>query len=196
MINLKVKTNSVGIKRSITALKKSLTKDIAKGLERGARDVSKNIQNRFKTSIPSATSKESQNIYKNIKVSSPIFTGDSVSIGIGNVKELDEATKVVTEKTGKVYHLWRILELGWGMKGGFKSRPYLIEPVNANYLRIETADGLVIYRKKVLHTGGLGKFFILDAERNWYKEDRVTFVNAISVYMKNRLAKISYKGQQ
>ena len=223
-IGIKIKANNTGFKRSIRQLSKSFKDQLPRYLEKGGEEVSANIQGRFKKSYPTISGKRSKGIVDNIKASRSFFNGRDIVMGIGNIADLDKATEVMAKSTGKTYHLWKLLELGYGMKGGFRSDLYDIYPVyptsaqGQQYYRdiggtrrkgvhesnpdrkvkpalVFYANGKLVFASHVRHPGAEGRYFFLTMTRDWYEFDKEIMLRSVNVGMEEILQKINYKGK-
>ena len=98
-----------------------------------------------------------------VKDISPVFalaTGDVVK---------NEMERVVPVKTGKLKRSIRLDAIGdgavvstnsgYGLFVDQPTKPHIIRAVNAQFLRIPLANGTIIFRKQVFHTGTKGHFF-------------------------------------
>lgn len=223
-MQLKISTDKTGFKNSIRKLKNHLPKDLEKSLERSSREVVKNIKSRLTASYRSLSSPESSGVLKSIDAGKPFSDGNDIVVGIGNIAKLDQASEVVAKSTGKRYSLWRLMEFGFGMKGGFRNDLYDIYPIMptsaqgqhyysayggtrrkgvhvsepGNRLRpvlVFRANGQLVFTTHVRHPGAEGRHFILDKSGNIYQADRLTVWLHVRKSILSRLEKVSYKGR-
>jgi len=223
-IGIKFKVNITGFKKSIKNLREGIPNQLVMGMSNAGREVSGNIIERFSRSYPSIVGKQSKGILGNIKASTPMFDGRSVRMGIGNVADIDRATEVMAKSTGKVYHLWRLLEFGYGMKGGFRDDLYDIYPIYPTSAQGQSyygsmggtrrkgvhhsdperryrpalvfySNGSLVFASHVKHPGAEGRFFFLTMSRDWYSEDRSVVIRHLGVAISKVLEKVNYKGK-
>ena len=223
-INIKFKADKTKFKKSIRSLKTTLKTGIMKGMSEAGKTVSENIHNRFTSAYPNISDNAAKGVINNLRPSKPVFNGNNIIMGIGNIHDLDRATEVMAKSTGKTYNLWRLLELGWGMKGGFRSDLYDIYPIyptsaqgqqyykhyggtrrkgvhmsNPNR-KVKPAlvfyyNGKLTFAARVQHPGAEGKYFFLSITRDWYTEDRAVFIATINRIILDKLKEINYKGR-
>ena len=222
-LSLKIKVDAKVFNSSIKKLKKQLPVRLKKGLSKSGTQIAANITGRFSAAYPSIHGSKAQGITDNVKASAPLFDGKDITMGIGNMAALDKATQVMAKGTGKVYNLWRLLELGYGMKGGFRSDPYDIFPVyptsgqgqqyydqyggtrrkgvhesnperRAKPALVFYANGRLVFASHVKHPGAKGRFFFLTMTRDWYTEDRSIAVNNLNEAVDKLLEEVNYRG--
>ena len=223
-LNIRYKTDLSGFRKSIRILRKGLIDELRSGLKLAGDQVSINIRGRFSGSYPSLTSEKPKLILEHIRAGEPVWDGNNIFIGIGNIAELDKATEVMAKSTGKVYHLWRLLELGYGMKGGFRNDLYDIYPIyptssqGQSYYReyggtrrkgvhvsnperrvkpalVFYAGGRLVFAAHVKHPGAAGRHFFMTISRDWYSEDVETIKALVWKAINPLLDRVSYKGK-
>lgn len=173
---------------SIRMLKRHLPDALGAGMQSGMEVVAENVKARFVATTPTIEKPEVRAMYENIKASNYVYSGGSITVGVGNIPKLDEATKVITLGEGKEYHLWRLLEYGFGSKGGGDKGLYLIKPVKAKALSFYYQERLW-FLSYVHHPGAAGKHFFLDMRKNWYNED----INVVKEHITKKLQEITTK---
>lgn len=222
-MELQIRTDKTGFKNSIRKLRNNLPKDLQKSLERSSKEIAKNVKSRLSASYSGLTSPASSGVLKSIDAGKPFRSGDYITVGIGNINKLDQASEVIAKSTGKRYNLWRLMEFGFGMKGGFRNDLYDIYPVMptsaqgqhyyseyggtrrkgvhvsepGNRLRpvlVFRANGQLIFTTHVKHPGAEGRHFFLDKSGQIYAEDRLTAWLYMQREILRRLDKVNYKG--
>lgn len=223
-LGVKFTVNNREFKKSVRTLRKKLPDDLKKGMRVGGNTIAGNIRDRLTSSYSSFNSPESKGLLKNINASAPVESAGGIFMGIGNINKLDQATEVMAKSTGKVYHLWQLMELGYGMKGGFRSEPYTIYPVmptssqgqhyydsmggtrrnNVHHSNPDRrvrpalvfyADGKLVFASKVAHPGAEGRFFFLTASRDWYSQDLDIIKSVLYTTFNSTLKKVNYRSK-
>lgn len=222
MIKFKVTAKKSGIKNSIRKVIGRLPKTVQKGADEASVKIADNIRSRFESYYSAAGNSKIGNISSLIRAGKSRYDGDTIHLGIGNIAELDKATEVAARSTGKVYHLWRLLEFGYGKKGGFRSDLYDIYPImptssqgqyyykryggtrrggvhhsDPNRRRTPAlvfyANGRLVFSQHVRHPGAEGRFFFLTVARDWYNTDKAVLIESINKAVTSMVEKYSYK---
>lgn len=221
MANLKISVSKAGFSKSVSNFKKAVPTLMASSLHQSGESIVNNIKSRY-NALVSPSSEITKRIAENISYSVPIEVDNGFFMGIGNMGELDSVSEVMAKSTGKVYHLWRLLEYGFGMRGGFRSDLYDIYPVyptsgygseqyrhfggtrrkgkfhsgQSGFKRpalVFYANGALIFAAHVRHPGALGHFFFTNSLRGWYTEDMQVIVVNLKRSLLQFLPSVNYK---
>ena len=197
-LKVKFEANAKPFIKSIKRMISGFEKDVPKAMQMGGKEVAKNIKERFNNAYGTVNSDKALAVPANIDASAAHRNGDDLYLGIGNIPNLDKATEVRAQASGNVYHLWSLMEYGFGMKGASSDSNkglYDIYPVPPNtVLTFVGRDGEVVHAAHVRHPGAEGRHFFLEASRNWYAEDREEMIKAIGKTVEKLIEKNSYRG--
>lgn len=221
---VKYQADKKPFKKSVRTLRRQLPKELKKSLRRAGVKIAKNTKARFKANYGGVSDREAKAVLNNIRASEVFETATSLFIGIGNIEKLDRATEVIAKSTGKRYQLWKLLEEGYGQKGGFRSGPYDIFPVlpsssagqsiyrnfggtrrggvfhtNPNRKVRPTlvfrVNGNLVFASRVRHPGAEGRFFFMSATNEWYREDLGIARRQVKIDLDNLLESVNYRGK-
>jgi len=193
MLKMKFKADATEFNRSVDYVKKRLRYQFSKVLKKTGEDIAENVRKRMTAQYAALTSPESKAVYDNIKSSKVVHSGGDVFVGIGNIEELDKATELIAKGSGQVYHLWRLMEYGFGMKGGFRSGLYEIRPVPPTRALVFYANGQLVFASKVMHPGAEGRWFFMTMARSWYNEDLLKLTDRLLETIPPFLESAGYK---
>jgi len=206
-VQIKINANKQPFKKSVRQLRTRLPRVLKQALRRSARDIAANTRERFKSEYGAVHSAQAKAVLSNIRASEVFETADSLFVGIGNIEKLNRTTEVMAQSTGKTYQLWRLMEEGFGLKGGFRGDRYDIRPVASrrrsvsdkdNVLQrpalVFRVDGNLVFASRVRHPGAAGRHFFLKASNQWYREDLRNATLHVRNNVNKLLEKVNYKG--
>ena len=205
-----IKPNKKEFKKSVRRLRTRLPRVLRQAMKRAGKDIALNVKDRFKANYGNVKSPAAKSVLDNIRSSELIEDSDSFFIGVGNIERLDRTTRVMAKGSGKTYELWRLMEEGFGLKGGFRSDRYIIRPVASSRERKRSSEGLtaqqsapalvfrvngnLVFTSQVKHPGAAGRHFFLSATDQWYREDLLNLKLNIANRINKLLKDINYNG--
>ena len=195
-MGLRYNADAKGFRKSIKNVIKGFEKGLPVAMKAAGDTIAESVQTRFDAAYGAVSSTEAAAVRANVRASTPVIdsTGDLV-MGVGNIEELDKATEVIAKGNGNTYHLWSLMEHGFGMKGGKRAGLYSIDPTEGKRALVFYMGETLVYATHVDHPGAEGRHFFMETSGNWYATDRDVVRQSVAKEINKVVDKASYKGK-